>query len=94
MKDPKEYLKRLYITKDGDGSGEDESVHDSLMSVTDVFQQIYDDTIESFSTEKVTRVEVIDKTGRSYVNWSDKNSVKIEFQDESRTLKVFISKKP
>lgn len=49
-------------------------------------------------TDKVTRVEVIDHTksfeeggGRAYVNWNPKNKVKLSFQDEGRTLKVFIS---
>ncbi len=43
------------------------------------------------STDKVTRVEVIDQEGRSYVNWDDNNKVELSFQDEGRTLKVFIS---
>lgn len=42
--------------------------------------------------EKVTRVEVIDEKGRSYVNWDKDNKVQIEFQDDWRTLKIFISK--
>jgi len=43
------------------------------------------------STDKVTRVEVIDQEGRSYVNWDDNNKVELSFQDDGRTLKVFIS---
>jgi hypothetical protein len=43
------------------------------------------------STDKVTRVEVIDQDGRSYVNWDDNNKVELSFQDDGRTLKVFIS---
>lgn len=42
--------------------------------------------------EGVTRVEVIDENGRSYVNWDKNNIVNISIQDEGRTLKVFISK--
>ena len=41
---------------------------------------------------KVIRVEVIDQSGRSYVNWSDKDIVQIDFQDDGRTMKVFISR--
>lgn len=41
--------------------------------------------------EKVKRVEVIDQNGRSYVNWMPDNKVEITFQNEGRTLKVFIS---
>lgn len=44
-------------------------------------------------TEKVTRVEVIDENGRSYTNWNKDNSVELSFQDDNRTLKVFIRKK-
>ena len=42
--------------------------------------------------EKVTRVEVIDENGRRYVNWDDKNKVELSYQDDGRTLKIFISK--
>jgi len=45
----------------------------------------------TYSTDKVTRVEVIDEEGRSYVNWDDNNKVELSFQDDGRTLKVFIS---
>lgn len=41
--------------------------------------------------EKVNRVEVIDQNGRSYVNWKSTNKTEISFQDDGRTLKVFIS---
>lgn len=39
----------------------------------------------------ITRVEVIDENGRSYVNWKPTNKVVLQVQDEGRTLKVFIS---
>lgn len=45
----------------------------------------------TYSTDKLTRVEVIDQDGRSYVNWDDTNKVELSFQDDGRTLKVFIS---
>jgi hypothetical protein len=46
----------------------------------------------TYSTDKVTRVEVIDQDGRSYVHWDDNNTkVELSFQDDGRTLKVFIS---
>lgn len=41
-------------------------------------------------TDKVNRVEVIDKNGRSYVNWRSDNKVELSLQDNGRTLKVFI----
>ena len=41
------------------------------------------------SLQDVTRVEVIDEEGRSYVN-TDASDVVVHLQDEGRTLKVFI----
>ena len=41
---------------------------------------------------KITRIEVIDENGRSYVNWEDDNDVSWQFQDDGRTLKVFVNK--
>lgn len=41
---------------------------------------------------KIKRVEVIDQNGRSYVNWDSKNKVELSFQDEGRTLKIFIKR--
>jgi hypothetical protein len=38
----------------------------------------------------VIRVEVIDKSGRAYVNWKENNKVEVLVQDEGRTLKVVI----
>jgi len=47
--------------------------------------------METNLINKVTRVEVIDQDGRSYVNWNKTNKVELSFQDDARTLKVFIS---
>lgn len=41
----------------------------------------------------VTRVEVIDETGRAYVKYLDDDQyVCYDLQDDGRTLKVFINK--
>ena len=45
-----------------------------------------------YPLDKVTRIEIIDQDGRSYVNWDDNNKVELSFQDDERTLKVFISR--
>ena len=45
------------------------------------------------NTQKVTRIEVIDDTGRAYVNRNQDNAVEVQLQDKGRTLKVFICKK-
>lgn len=39
----------------------------------------------------ITRVEVIEESGRAYVNWKPENKVKIMLQDNGRTLKIFVS---
>ena len=39
---------------------------------------------------RVTRIEVIDQSGRSYVNWDESNDVTWQLQDDGRTLKVFV----
>ena len=44
-------------------------------------------------TDNITRVEVIDQKGRSYVNWKPNNKVKISMQDEGKTMKIFINDK-
>ena len=43
---------------------------------------------------KITRVEVIDQNGRSYVNWNDNNNATYQLQDDGRTLKVFVNRSP
>ena len=40
---------------------------------------------------KVTRVEVIDDSGRAYTKWNVK--VEAQLQDNERTLKIFVYKK-
>lgn len=47
---------------------------------------------EILPLEKVTRLEVIDEKGRSYINWNKRNVIALSFQDELKTLKIFISK--
>jgi hypothetical protein len=41
---------------------------------------------------RITRVEIIDENGRSYVNWEDDNDVSWQFQDNGKTLKIFVNK--
>lgn len=43
--------------------------------------------------DKVTRVEVIDDDGRSYVNRNARNAVEASLQDNDETLKIFVNKK-
>ena len=44
------------------------------------------------SLTDVTRVEIIDEKGRNYVNRDYKNIVSVCFQDNGKTMKVFIDK--
>ena len=48
--------------------------------------------LELLYLDMVTRIEVIDENGRSYVNKHSSNKVELSLQDNDRTLKVFISK--
>jgi hypothetical protein len=41
--------------------------------------------------KKITRIEVIDKTGRAYIKWDCE--VVVSIQDDGRTLKVFVVEK-
>ena len=64
-----------------------------LMS-TDANRKRLKESIKQMPTLKeVNRVEVIDENGRSYVNRNDKNVVEIDFQDDGKTIKIFISQK-
>ena len=40
---------------------------------------------------RITRVEVITDQGRDYVNWKDDNDITLSYQDDGRTLKVFVN---
>jgi hypothetical protein len=42
---------------------------------------------------EVTRVEVIDDTGRAYSQW-DVSDVQVSFQDGNKTLKIFLKNTP
>lgn len=42
----------------------------------------------SYSMKEFTRFEVIDETGRVYTKWNC--NVELQFQDEGRSLKVFV----
>ena len=48
-------------------------------------------TVNTEILPKCDRVEVIDQSGRAYVNWKPTNKVQLMMQDNDRTLKVFIS---
>jgi hypothetical protein len=56
------------------------------------YLNLYDSEEESvLNLSDVTRVEVIDKNGRSYVNRHEDNQVSYSLQDDDRTLKIFIT---
>ena len=46
---------------------------------------------EETKMTRITRVEVIDENGRSYVNWKEDNDITLSYQDDGRTLKVFVN---
>ena len=41
------------------------------------------------NTKKITRLEVIDETGRRYIQWNC--SVVVSVQDNGRTMKCFVN---
>jgi hypothetical protein len=43
-----------------------------------------------FDLDKVTRVEIIDNDGRSYIKWGVVIE-QVSLQDDDRTLKIFLS---
>lgn len=51
------------------------------------------DILAMLPTSMITRIEVIDEKGRSYVNWNESNKVELQVQDNGRTLKVFLSQR-
>ena len=41
---------------------------------------------------RITRVEIITDTGgREYVSWEDDNDITVSYQDDGKTLKVFVN---
>ena len=60
------------------------------------YEFAYEEKVEEEPEELKTLyqrlVEVIDENGRSYVNFEDNNDVSISYQDDGRTLKVFVNK--
>ena len=40
---------------------------------------------------RITRVEIITDTGRDYVCWEEDNDITVSYQDDGKTLKVFVN---
>lgn len=62
----------------------------NAFSKDDPEKDIHIDTGEPIELSRVTRVEVIDENGRSYTREQIKSKVELNFQDNYRTLKIFI----
>ena len=77
------------IAKEKDMSNKTElfDKNGNALSIADVMAMLPPVTF----LEKVNRVEVIDQNGRSYVNSKPTNKTELSFQDDGKTLKVFIS---
>ncbi len=78
-----------------------EEIDELYHELWDEFINKYDDNLHYYSfvegytqchednnTSKVTRVEVVDKTGKVYSKWDC--NVELSYQDNGRTLKVFV----
>ena len=64
---------------------------DSDKDITLMALQDYFSDLPRLQSDQLTRVEVIDKKGRSYVNWDKNNRIELSYQDSGRTLKIFIN---
>lgn len=64
----------------------------SKIMLQETFIKVVTQLLSKLPLEKITRLEVIDEKGRSYVNWNKRNVIRLSFQDELKTLKIFISK--
>lgn len=63
---------------------------DSDKDITLMTLQDYFSDLSQLQSNQLTRVEIIDKKGRSYVNWNKNNRIELSYQDSGRTLKIFI----
>ena len=64
---------------------------DSDKNITLMALQDYFSDLSQLQNNRLTRVEVIDEKGRSYVNWNKNNKIELSYQDDDRTLKIFIN---
>ena len=64
---------------------------DSDKDITLMALQDYFSDLSQLQNNRLTRVEVIDEKGRSYVNWDKNNKIELSYQDDDRTLKIFIN---
>ena len=63
---------------------EEKSAKDALQELSDFGQEM------EKIMKRVTRLEVIDETGRAYVKYMKDESIHFSLQDDDRTLKIFI----
>lgn len=64
---------------------------DSDKEITLMALQDYFSDLSQLQNNQLNRVEIIDKKGRSYVNWNKNNRIELSYQDSGRTLKIFIN---
>ena len=64
---------------------------DSDKDITLMTLQDYFSDLSQLQNNQLNRVEIIDKKGRSYVNWNENNRIELSYQDSGRTLKIFIN---
>lgn len=64
---------------------------DTLEKLAWGWYQLVCDLERKINCKLVSRVEVIDETGRGYVKYLDENQFAcLSYQDDGRTLKVFV----
>lgn len=80
--------------RDNDGKyemAEPKELGKAIDLVVSEFKNLHLQNVSGSFLPKCTRVEVIDQSGRAYVNWKPTNKVETMMQDDNKTLKVFIS---
>ena len=76
------------------GAQSDCYVQDTQDVINELQKQLKNCNFQSVNASflpKCTRVEVIDQSGRAYVNWKPTNKVQMQMQDYDKTLKIFIT---
>jgi len=71
---------------------EKEKLDEFIKNANAIFKYpINEKDYESINLPFVTRLEVIDKDGRSYTNWDVEDKLSLSFQDGGLTLKIIIN---
>ena len=95
----KDIIKMIELSKDSNGSDWTHNKKEIKKRIQEYAKNYHENKVKKLNLldvmamlpiGMVNRIEVIDEKGRSYVNWQKYNKVKLQVQDNGRTLKVFV----